>query len=379
LRKENGILERKAASEMILTLLLISMLTLAFNIRQIKCSARVSHKTVALSVMWIEPQTINLSTETHSVGYEFNVTVWINLTETCGGWQFKMLYNKTQLNATGCGYTAGDKSQFFENLTTFSLDPMFRSHNATHDYVLHGETWFAGDFRNPGYGSLSWVEFEVMAAPPEGGILTSLLDISTCYHPPTSDTFAVDPDENEISLTIYDSTYRFSHYTHDITIVDVICSKTIVGQGFTVRVNVTTQNQGNYEETFNVTLYANTTIINKLTTIILTSGSSTTITFTWDTTGVAYGNYTISAYAHPVLNETDLTDNTYVNGWVVVTVPGDINGDFKVNHKDLLLLASAYGSEVEDAKYIPEADIDCSGKVDHKDLLILAANYGKET
>jgi parallel beta-helix repeat protein len=57
---------------------------------------------------------------------------------------------------------------------------------------------------------------------------------------------------------------------------------------------------------------------------------------------------------------------------------GDINGDFKVDHKDLLLLASAYGSKTGDAEYISEADIDCSGKVDHKDLLILASNYGKE-
>ena len=62
----------------------------------------------------------------------------------------------------------------------------------------------------------------------------------------------------------------------------------------------------------------------------------------------------------------------------LVTIPGDINGDTKVDHKDLLLLASAYGSEVGDPRYIPEADIDCSGKVDHKDLLILASNYGKE-
>jgi parallel beta-helix repeat protein len=113
------------------------------------------------------------------------------------------------------------------------------------------------------------------------------------------------------------------------------------------------------------------------TSLLLTSRNSTTITFTWDTTGFATGNYTIGAIVTPVLGEMDLTDNTYVNGWVVVTIPGDINGDFKVNHKDLLLLAGAYGSKTGDTRYIPEADVNGDGKIDHKDLLILAANYGE--
>ena len=54
--------------------------------------------------------------------------------------------------------------------------------------------------------------------------------------------------------------------------------------------------------------------IQKLTlrqTITLTRRNSTTITFTWNTTGVPYGNYTISAIATPVPGETNITDNTY--------------------------------------------------------------------
>lgn len=69
-------------------------------------------------------------------------------------------------------------------------------------------------------------------------------------------------------------------------------------------------------------------------TMTLTSGSSSTTTFTWNTSGVAKGNYTISAYAESVPEEANTTDNTYINGVVKVTIPGDINGDFYVDISD---------------------------------------------
>ena len=165
---------------------------------------------------------------------------------------------------------------------------------------------------------------------------------------------------------------------HDVAVTKVTPQKTVVGQGYNDRINVTVANEGDFIETFNVTTYADTTTI-EMKEVTLASGDSTTITFTWNTTGFAYGNYTISATADQVPGETDTADNTFVDGWVVVTIPGDINGDGKVDHKDLLLLASAYGSKTGDPRYIPEADINGDGKVDHRDLLILAANYGKGT
>jgi parallel beta-helix repeat protein len=177
------------------------------------------------------------------------------------------------------------------------------------------------------------------------------------------------------------STYAYKQFEggkHDIAITAITPSKTVLGQGFTMGVNVTVTNQGDYTETFNVTSCANTTTI-EMEEVTLASKNSTTITFKWNTTGVPCGVYAISTTATTVPSETDLADNYLVDGLVKITIPGDINGDDEVGHKDLLLLASAYGSEIGDPRYIPEADIDCSGKVDHKDLLILASNYGKTT
>jgi hypothetical protein len=205
-------------------------------------------------------------------------------------------------------------------------------------------------------------------------------------HHDADDADADDPGNEEPwsnGLDVIDSEIQYQldkifRYVHDIAVKNVVLSKAIVGQGYSVSINATVENQGNDTETFDVTAYANTMIIDTLVNITHASGDSTTVTFTWDTTGVPIGNYTISVFAIPVLGEMDLADNTYVNGFIAVMIPGDIDGNSKVNHKDLLLLAGAYGSTFGDPYWNPNADLNNDGKVDHKDLLILAGNYGKE-
>jgi hypothetical protein len=112
---------------------------------------------------------------------------------------------------------------------------------------------------------------------------------------------------------------------HDVAVVDVKAPKTAVGQGYSLNINVTAANQGDYTESFNVTVYANTTTVGTLfTNITLSSGNSTILLFTWNTTGFAKGNYTISAYAWQVQNETDTIDNNCTGGSVQITKVGDL-------------------------------------------------------
>jgi len=108
---------------------------------------------------------------------------------------------------------------------------------------------------------------------------------------------------------------------YDVGVTEIVPSKTVVGQGYSLPVNMTVVNYGAHTEMFNVTLYANDTFI-ELQTITLINGTSTTITFIWNTTGFAKGNYIIWAYAEPVPGETNTADNTFVGGWVVVTSHG---------------------------------------------------------
>lgn len=174
------------------------------------------------------------------------------------------------------------------------------------------------------------------------------------------------------------STCHF-HYeaVRDVAIVGVAPSKTVVGAGYPLSIDVTAENQGGYSENFNATAYANTTIIATVTNITLAIGNSTTITFTWKTTGVPYGKYIVSAYATQVPNETDTSDNTFIDGTIIVTIPGDVNGDYKVSYRDLFHQAAAWGSRPGDPHWDPNCDVDGNGHVGWEDLFTVAAYYGK--
>jgi serine protease AprX len=161
---------------------------------------------------------------------------------------------------------------------------------------------------------------------------------------------------------------------HDVSVIKAVSSKTVASGDVTVEVTVT--NQGDYAETFNVTAYANTTTLGTMETT-LTGGSNATLTFIWDTASFPKGNYTLSAIAPLFPHETKNADNPTITSWVVVTITGDIDGDFKVGLTDLHLLAAAYDSKPGDPNWNPNADIDDSGTVSLPDLCALSQHYGQ--
>jgi parallel beta-helix repeat protein len=105
------------------------------------------------------------------------------------------------------------------------------------------------------------------------------------------------------SLTVY-----ANNFIHDVIVTDIAPSETTADQGETVNINVTVANHGSYAESFNLTLYADANAIaSKI--LALQNGDFNTIFFAWNTTGLANGNYTLSAYAWPVPSENDTTNN----------------------------------------------------------------------
>lgn len=56
--------------------------------------------------------------------------------------------------------------------------------------------------------------------------------------------------------------------------------------------------------------------------------------------------------------------------------PGDINGDGQTNLTDLAILLAAYGTQIGDPNYNPDADFEPDGDVDLADLASLLSDYG---
>lgn len=74
--------------------------------------------------------------------------------------------------------------------------------------------------------------------------------------------------------------------------------------------------------------------------------------------------------------EIDTTDNTYIDDWIVVTIPGDVDADFDVDLYDAVKLLSRYGAKKDQPKYDPNCDID--GDIDLYDAVILLTHYGRK-
>ena len=111
--------------------------------------------------------------------------------------------------------------------------------------------------------------------------------------------------------------YRTRTYLHDVAVVSVTPSAAEVYMGQIVNITVVVRNEGTANETFAVTAYYDNTIIGTQIVTDLIPGTKS-LTFSWDTTGVALGDYTIIAEASVVAGETDTTDNTLVDGTVKV-------------------------------------------------------------
>jgi parallel beta-helix repeat protein len=166
----------------------------------------------------------------------------------------------------------------------------------------------------------------------------------------------------------------------DIAVINTMVSKTIIGRGSILQMNITFENQGNKVEAFNVTVQAdmfNVTSENNL----LTSGNFTSVAFEWDTTSFSYGNYTLSAHVPPIPDEIDTSDNDLTCGWIIVTIPGDVNGDGYVEMMDFYAAGQAFNSKPGDLNWNPNVDIYPppygDNHVEMMDFFIMSQHYGE--
>ena len=161
---------------------------------------------------------------------------------------------------------------------------------------------------------------------------------------------------------------------HDVGITDYTVAKTVVGQGYPLRVEVKILNYGVNDESFLVTVSANASTV-AMQAVALTKCSYIIIALTWNTSGYNRGYYDISTCAWPVQGENDTADNNCTMGSVLVTIPGDINSDGTVNILDAIVLGNSFLATPGSSIWNPNADINGDNVVNILDAIILGNHF----
>lgn len=169
---------------------------------------------------------------------------------------------------------------------------------------------------------------------------------------------------------------------HDVGVIWLSTAKTVAGQGYCFSLNVTVSNWGVFSEEFNVTLWANNTVLLSRD-LFVANGSQTDVCFALNTSLLTKGNYTVTAQALPVSGETSIEDNNYSQVHsIIVSFPGDVTGisgspDFRVDMRDIGLICRNFGANSLDPDWISDLDINNDDLVNMWDIGIACRNFGK--
>ena len=147
--------------------------------------------------------------------------------------------------------------------------------------------------------------------------------------------------------------------THNIAVTGIAISTTQVQLGGSVNITVTSKNEGSVTESFNVSLFLNSSLFDTKTVVDLSSNGQKDVIFVWDTSAAIPAVYLVKAEASAVSGETNVTDNVLTGnlvsirskpeGIAVVSVdPQNISvavGESFSANIDILNVADLYGWE----------------------------------
>jgi len=256
----------------------------------------------------VVPDTIVDTTLT--VGENFTVSINTDYNGSdVWGWQFTLTYNP--LIIQGVNVTNGD-------LITTAKHPT--------------ATFIPGEFNNNlGKLSVTVAFFFIVSPPPTTtsgpGILANVtfnviaygtsditLGPETKLKAPTYDIIDAVENPDHIVHGYFDNTG--GPEVHDVHVVEVVVSdethtnvnETVAGGNVTISVEL--RNEGTEDETVNVTVTSNTTLIGFNDAVVLLKGNKSIVSFSWKTPTVTENTtYTITAAVPPVTGEVDTTDN----------------------------------------------------------------------
>lgn len=216
----------------------------------------------------------------------FTVSVEITNVSMLYSVEFKLFWNATLLDLAQVSLFA----------------PWKNGYVACNDNATPGEYWLSVILAPPassvnGTSSIVSLTFRVKAI---GG---------TALH--FADTVLGDENANPIGHEIIDG--FFSNSIHDVVIVSFEVWPTYIYQGDPIYMNLTVENDGTYNEQCNLLVYADRTdngvhvnIANQ--SVVVNAGELESFHFTWNTTGVPYGSYLVTAKAD-VASDVTLVNN----------------------------------------------------------------------
>jgi hypothetical protein len=286
-------------------------------------------------------------------------------------WQAKLSFDSSVLEFRGIWLP---DDHVFSTATYISPHPIVENGNVTFGAALIGAT---PSFH--GTGTLMVIDFKALTTG------------YSLFRLEPSETFLLDSQLNNVPTELVNSgVFVFGDH---IQIVSVNTTETQVYMGRLILVNVTTRNNGNIPQGFMVTVYlANELKVTQQVSNLL-SGEEKTITFSIDTSTLTpYVHYAIWAEAGIVIDETyaynnyyflwTMSYNSYYLYWgapraITTRITPDINGDKRVDFRDIGIAAMAFGSSPGSPKWNLWADMNEDGNVNLKDVALVAKGFGK--
>jgi hypothetical protein len=170
--------------------------------------------------------------------------------------------------------------------------------------------------RNP----IIHIEMESMLFPPGKSYVQtySVIPVSAVVGPTNTSAAAFTaPPESGGRLYSPAIFTTFTIAAKDIAITSVRPSKESIFAGETVNIEVTLLNRGNQSESFNVSVYFDSTIIETKEAKDIAPFVEERMSFTWQTDSVNPGSYQISAFA-PLPGDINPSDNSFTDGIVEI-------------------------------------------------------------
>jgi hypothetical protein len=317
------------------------------------------------STMFVDPPNIQNIT----VGNTFVVTLKVENVQHLYGWQIQLLWDPSILACQKAEYPTTD--YVFAGNITVPVTPVID--NVTGMLKFGSSLLGVGSFS--GSGSMATVTFEVVATG------SSPLNFSLPYG---EDTFLLDEDLNVMPSTLQNGFFTNAppppQERHDVAVTGLSILNDHPKQGQNVTITVGVKNNGTFPETFNVQLTNDTIVIDTQTVTALVSGTDTTLTFAWNTSAATIDRHTITATATGVPSDADPTNNAASMTLTVVSPTGpntDVNGDGKVDIKDVARVGLALGTHEGDSRWNPAADVNGDGFINIIDVARVCRDFGR--